>query len=308
MRPSLLFGSSVAIRDVLLRSELYAKTEEPILLLGEQGTGKTELANHIHTLSGRPGPFVGLSSVEVPDSLAHSVIGGHRRGAFTGAIQATDGVIESAAHGTLFIDELAEASPQFQTMLLHLLDRRAVRRLGEAGDRRFSARVIAATNADLSALIRAKEFRDDLRQRFGYFVLLLPPLRQRRADILPLARHFLAEFNKHETEIAPDAVRKLVLFPWPGNLRDLSNACRYASVHSLHGPRLTAAHLPVEIRDYVPPSTLSGREGKRRLARTVLDECGGNISEAARRLKMSRPTMYSLTKDDGDESASDGAM
>lgn len=303
MRSSLVFGLSAAISGLLGDCELYARESEPVLILGERGTGKTELASHLHILSGRRGPFAPLSTREVPDGVAHSMLGGHRRGAFTGAVESSDGMIEGANHGTLFIDELADASAQLQAMLLYLLDRQSVRRLGEGKGRSVDVRVIAATNADLERLITLGSFRRDLLDRLDCLVLHVPPLRERKADILPLAQHFLAEFNSRETAITSDAEEKLLDYPWPANVRELSKACRYAAIHSRRAPSIGVEHLSLKIRNHRAVRS-EPKDSQRLLALNTVAVCGGNKSEAARRLNVSRPTLYALMRglDDARES------
>jgi DNA-binding NtrC family response regulator len=193
-QPRLLFGRSALIRKVLDDAECFARVGDPILILGEPGTGKTVLARHIHDLSGRPGEFVTESAGNISPGMASAWLQGHRKGAYTSAHADGMGLFEAANRGTFFLDELGSASAELQVILLHLVEGAVVRRVGDVRSRQIDVRVIAATNADLRAEVSRGAFRRDLFDRFGYMVLDMPPLAARRDEISPLAEMFLSEF------------------------------------------------------------------------------------------------------------------
>jgi len=284
-----------------------APSRDPLLVLGPPGVGKTYLAEHLHRLSGRKGPLIRVAAAALTDDLAHARLVGHIRGAFTGADRDSMGLIESANGGTLFIDELATASPVVQALLLDVLERERICRVGEARERGVNVRVVAATNADLPALARAGAFRQDLRDRFGYFVLNIPPLAERRSEILPLATKFI---NEARSELAhggrwqlSDDVRQLLLqAPWTGNVRELRSVCRYAALMAGGDDTIGAVHLPEELRSGGDVARLPERPCARvDAARIALEAAGGNKAKAARRLNVSRTTLYRLLQQHASE-------
>jgi len=298
-QPRLVFGTSAAITKVLAECARYATTRYPILLLGERGTGKTALARHIHGLSGRQGSFIIESAAAIPEHLEVAHLGGHARGSFTGAHSDRMGLLEAAHKGTFFLDELALASPRVQEILLQVLDGQ-VRRLGEVRDRQIDVRLIAATNVELDQLINQGEFRRDLRERFGYLVIRVPPLAQRADEILHLADHFLRQeaegLGLGERPAFSEEVRAcLMAAPWKGNIRELEAVCRYAVLHADPGDRIDTADLPPEflaslgqVIQHRHDRSLAAR------ARDALEETRGNKTEAARRLGVSRQHLYRL--------------
>jgi DNA-binding NtrC family response regulator len=303
MRKSLLFGLSGAIQKTLAECHLYAALADPLLILGEFGTGKSELAQHIHHLSGRRGAFVAASPANVPDGIAQSYLFGHRKGAYTGAHDDRIGVFEQANHGTILLDELAAVSPTVQTMLLSVLDRKAVMRAGETTERACDARVIAAMNVDPAWFESQGRSSRDLVARFGYLTLRLPPLRERQEDVIPLARHFISEFEQRQRDLDPALEAVLQAFPWPGNVRQLRNACRFASLQPPHDGPLRLEHFPREIAFGLPSPVTDAGRARRHQARRVVAACGGNKSRAARELSVSRPTLYSLIRPSGEHHA-----
>jgi DNA-binding NtrC family response regulator len=267
-----------------------------MLILGETGAGKSMLAGHIHALSGRTGRFNEKSAPQLSDSLLHAELAGYAKGAFTGAYHDTPGLLEASHLGTLFLDEIGTASPRFQEYLLDVLDGRPVQRVGESRPRPVDVRILAATNANLDERVVQQTFRGDLLARFGPFVLPLPPLRERRDEILPLAERFVADFcagRRRPPVLERDAAEVLVGARWPGNIRDLKLACGWALQHVGAGDTIALDHLPVY---FIAPQGRDVREAydraAARRAHSALAAAGGNKSEAARSLGVSRPTFY----------------
>ena len=190
----LVFGDSRATCALLDEARRLARVPDPLLILGEAGTGKTALARYVHELSGRTGPFVSESVAGIPRYLETATLRGHAKGAFTGALTDRIGLLEGANGGTLFLDEIADASRPLQHLLLRTVESATTRRVGEPRERPLDVRIIAATNADLARLAARGRFRRDLLQRFGYFVLRVPKLSERREDILPLAERFISDY------------------------------------------------------------------------------------------------------------------
>ena len=241
-------AAAVTVRQNLLRA---AGSRATVLLLGESGTGKEVAARLIHEASPRSrGAFVAVSCAALPDSLLESELFGFEKSAFTGATVAKPGRFELADGGTLFLDEIGDIPPLTQVKLLRALQEREVSRIGAIKSVRVDVRVIAATNRDLWQAVQDGSFRLDLFYRLHVIPVTLPPLRERRGDIAPLAAHFLAQIareNGHEFAggIAADALAKLEAHPWPGNIRELQNAIEYAVVMSEAGAdRIAADALP----------------------------------------------------------------
>ncbi|MFI5316646.1 MAG: sigma-54-dependent transcriptional regulator [Myxococcota bacterium] len=223
-----LASDSPRMRALLDIAGRAARSDAAVLLRGESGTGKSVLAREIHRLSARAaGPFVVVSCPTLTEELLASELFGHARGAYTGAVQDQAGRVEAAEGGTLFLDEIGELSPGLQAKLLRFVQDREFERVGETRTRSADVRVIAATNRDLDADVRAGRFREDLLYRLNVVELTLPPLRERPEDILPLARGFLARFaraaKRAPLELSPATEEVLLRYAWPGNLRDLRN-------------------------------------------------------------------------------------
>src|SRR6185436_1042311 len=227
-------------RQVLTQATQVASTGTTVLLLGESGTGKEVVARFLHRASPRAtGPFIALNCAALPEQLLEAELFGYERGAYTGATQSKPGQLEQAAGGTLFLDEVGEMSPSAQAKFLRVLQEREFQRLGGTRVLRTDARVVAATNRDLQRAIAQGQFREDLYYRLNVFAIALPPLRDRRDDVLPLSESFLAEIcqglGRPPAGISRDARELLMEYHWPGNVRELRNILERAAILSEGG-------------------------------------------------------------------------
>jgi len=246
-----VLGESKLWQDVLTLAAKVAPTETTVMLTGESGTGKEVVARFIHRGSPRArGPFVALNCAALPETLLESELFGHEKGAFTGAAAVHPGRIEQAAGGVLFLDEVGEMSPAVQAKLLRVLQEREFQRLGGTRPLKANVRVLAATNRDLDAALARGHFREDLYYRLRVFEIRLPPLRERREDILPMAEAFLEELGpavgRPAAGISRQAHEALLSYPWPGNVRELRNVLERASI-LCDGGLITLEHLPVGV-------------------------------------------------------------
>jgi two-component system response regulator HydG len=293
----LLAARSPAMRRTVKRALVVALTSAPIVLLGETGSGKEVLARAIHFASPRHArPFVPVNCAAIPNELLESELFGHARGAFSGAIADKPGLFEAAAGGTLLLDEIGDLPPLLQVKLLRVLQDGQVRRVGSNLSIATDVRVIAATHRDLASLVESGAFRADLYYRLNVFSLRIPALRDRREDIVPLARQLL-ERERPPRQLAPAAEELLWRYHWPGNVRELSNVVRYAAAMA-DGPFVHAHHLPEGIaRAHTaatpPPGayrTLAEVEEEHVLA--VLQACHGVQAAAAKILGIGRNTLW----------------
>lgn len=300
-----LVGRHPAMQALYAEILRCAGSDANALVTGESGVGKELVAHAIHDNSGRSGgPFVALHCAALPENLLESELFGHARGAFSGATTARIGRFEAAEGGTLLLDEAGELSPAMQTKLLRVLEQREIVRLGENRPRRIDVRVIAATHRDLPAMVARGAFREDLYYRLCVLPLHVPALRQRAADIPLIAGHLLDElgrrYRRPRLQLGADALALLEHHPWPGNVRQLANVLEYAVVHA-EGSAIGAAQLPLEIRQPAAPRAVpeiaTGDETERDRIQRVLRQCGGNRAEAARRLGMSRTTLWKRLKE-----------
>jgi two-component system response regulator HydG len=294
------------MQDLLRRSVAVALSSAPVVLLGETGTGKEVLARALHVSSPRAArPFVPVNCGAIPGDLLESELFGHVRGAFSGAVADKPGLFEAASGGTLLLDEVADLPAPLQVKLLRVLQDGEVRRVGATRSIAMDVRVIAATHKDLEALVETGAFRADLYYRLKVFSLRLPALRDRKEDIVPLARHFLSLERDRARALRPATEELLRAYRWPGNIRELSNAMRYASVLS-EGNEIEPRHLPDEIvRTRATPTPLPGSlrtlaEVEEAHVLTVLRACRGVQADAARVLGIGRNTLWRKLRSYGD--------
>jgi two-component system NtrC family response regulator len=310
-----MVGTSPLMRQVFSLIRQVAASDVPVLLTGESGTGKELAALAIHERSQRAmGPFAPINCAAIPETLLESELFGHERGAFTGAIGTTRGMVEAAEGGTLFLDEIGEMSAALQAKLLRFLEDHVVERIG--GRKRFTvdARVIAATNRDLTRLVEQGAFREDLYYRLAVFCIPMPPLRARPEDVLLMARIYLQRYagkaERHLRGFSADAVDALWKYHWPGNVRELINRIRRAVVVA-EGTLVTAVDLDLEGgRFEVPVLTLREAQVRSEIecVRMALERTQGNRSEAARVLNVSRSTLYDLLRRHGLDAENEPAL
>jgi len=307
-----LVGESPAIRRLREEIARAAPTNGRVLILGENGTGKELVARLIHSLSLRKEePFIEVNCAAIPEDLIESELFGHVRGAFTGAVETKRGKFELADGGTLLLDEIGDMSLKTQSKVLRVLQEQTCEPVGGSVGRQVDVRVLAATNKDLTQEIAHGQFREDLYFRLNVIPLKVPPLRERREDVSPLARHFLGRFAGEyglRREIAPEAMEALVRYDWPGNVRELRN--------TLERMVIMTAEEVIRVRD-LPAAVRSGKEGaespwealdgfgslkkareafeKRFIARR-LEEAGGNVVRAAELLGLERSHLYRKLK------------
>jgi DNA-binding NtrC family response regulator len=316
--PPLLGGSPVMKRVHDLVATVSA-SDATVLVTGESGTGKELVARAIHAGSARRyGPLVVVNCAALSEGVLESELFGHEAGAFTGARARHKGKFEAADGGTVFLDEIGEVGPKVQIDLLRVLEEKVVTRLGSTTPVSVDFRVIAATNRDLPALVRVGQFREDLYWRLNVVTIALPPLRERREDVLLLAEHFLARFtramSRRPMALSEEARQALLDYAWPGNVRELQNAIERAVVVSA-GPGVELRDLPLHVAaGAARPGPASLAEAEKAHVRAVLDNQGWNISRAARVLGIDRVTLYSKIKryglhkpDDGGERRSLGS-
>jgi len=291
-------GDSTEWRDVLRKAGRVASTDATVLISGESGTGKEVIARLIHGSSPRKaGPFIALNCAALPEQLLESELFGHERGAFTGAQLAKPGQIELASGGALFLDEVSEMSLQAQAKFLRVLQEREFQRLGGTRTQKANIRVIAATNKDLRHAVTQGQFREDLFYRLQVFDITIPPLRDRRTDILPLADEFLDEigrcFRRAPLRLATAVRDLLVAYDWPGNVRELRNALERAAILA-DGDTIEPEHLALA-DSRRPPDARNSNDLSRVERQTILHvlrEVRWNKSKAAKRLGLSRTQLY----------------
>jgi DNA-binding NtrC family response regulator len=316
-----IVGNSVALQQVLELVRKAARSEANILILGESGTGKELIARAIHANSPRAAqPFVAIDCASLPENLLESELFGHEKGAFTGAVTAKRGLMETAHRGTLFLDELSELPLGLQAKLLRALQERRIRHVGGTHEIGIDVRIVSATNRDLRTLVATGKFREDLYYRVNVIDIALPPLRERAGDIELLATFFLRRYGGGSQTsprgFEPEAIMALETYGWPGNVRELQNVIERACALA-EGEMITLAELPQHLRAPAqqagrPRSTdavakLTLREAKQRwigqleaaYVADLLKQEGGNVSEAARKAGVDRKTLHRLLNKHG---------
>jgi DNA-binding NtrC family response regulator len=294
-----IIGASPAMQQIKsLLARVAASPASTVLLTGETGTGKDLAAKAIHYNSSRTSRlFVNITCSALPEQLLESELFGHERGAFTDARQQKRGLFETADRGTIFLDEIGEMTPALQSKLLRFLEEKTFKRVGGLADVRVDVRVIAATNRDLEAEVKAGKFREDLFYRLQVMPILLPPLRERRGDVPLLANYFIDRFNrefrKRVRGLTPAAAELLEQYQWPGNIRELRNAIERAMLlidkewlEPDNFTTLTRTVAPTQFR--LPPEGVNLDEVERQLLTQALERSGGNQTQAAQLLGINR--------------------
>jgi DNA-binding NtrC family response regulator len=292
-------GTSEAIRRLAAEAQRVSEGEHPVLLQGETGSGKGVLARWLHRHGPRADePFLDLNCAGLSREFLETELFGHERGAFTGAVEAKQGLLEVADRGSLFLDEIGDVDLQVQPKLLKVLEEQRFRRLGEVRDRQVDVRLLAATHHDLRQLAEEKKFRMDLFFRISTIVLRLPPLRERTEDIPAVAARMLesmAAKSGHALRLGDDALRALTSYAWPGNLRELRNVLERA-VFFARGEVIHAGELALQFTQRAAAgdddSIVSLAEAEERYIRRVLAHEGGSVERAAKKLGMPRNTLY----------------
>ena len=291
---------SAAFREIDHKIKLVATTNMSVLILGESGTGKEHIAEKIHARSKRTGkPFIPVDCGLLSKELAASELFGHEKGAFTGAESKKQGFWEEAAGGTLFLDEIGNLPPEVQQMLLRALEAKRYRPTGGNKDKKADVRIIAATNEDLQAAIAEKRFSADLYQRLKEYTLHIPPLRECREDILPLADFFLQlaneEFEKQVRGFDAEARKRLLAYTWGGNVRELKRVVRMAVLHT-GGDTVTADTLEFDEMPLAADASLALNDMERKQIIHALEQAKGNRKLAAALLNIGRTTLYNKMK------------
>jgi transcriptional regulator with GAF, ATPase, and Fis domain len=307
-----IVGESPAWRRVMAEATKVAATETTVLLVGASGTGKEVVARYVHGASPRAaGPFVGINCAAIPDALLEAELFGAERGAYTGAVQSRPGHLERASGGVLFLDEVGELSPGAQAKLLRVIQEKEFLRLGGSRTRVADVRVVAATNRDLAQLVAEGTFREDLYYRLNIFTITLPPLRERREDIIPLSLGFLddlaAQLARPAAGLSKEARPALLAYPWPGNVRELRNVLERASILADGGlittdhlmlPKAPAAEAPSRPPTARASETTGGAaqttlaDVERQLVAEALENARWNKSRAAAALGLTRSQLY----------------
>ena len=310
-----IIGVSPVMQELFEKIEVIAKTDSSVMIYGESGTGKELVANAIHNLSSRKDkPFVKINCAAIPETLLESELFGHEKGAFTGAIQRRKGKFEMADGGTIFLDEIGDMPLNLQAKLLRVLESHTFERLGGNESLSINVRIIYATRKNLKDEIKADKFREDLYYRINVLPITLPTLRERKGDIPLLVEHFVKAFGKNAGKdnlaVSPSAMERLVAYDYPGNVRELKHAIEMA-VTFCRGNMIEPCCLPVEIRGneinqgvaILPckdlPLTERVKAFEREIIAHTLEETSGRKKEAAKKLEISRETLWRKLKEHG---------
>ncbi len=298
-------GRSLSMRRICNLIDRVSRSDSNVLIQGESGTGKEVIARAIHEESNRrQGPFVVINCAAYPETLLHSELFGHEKGAFTGAIRRKPGRFEQAHHGTIFLDEIGEISLPTQVILLRVIQERTFERVGGEEQLTTDARIVAATNRDLKTAMSQALFREDLYWRLNVISIEVPPLRERREDIPQLVTNFVERFHKvlgkHVRGFSPEAMDLLFRHHWPGNVRELENVVERAMVLA-KGETILPLDLPAELRVLEavcssPANEASLERVESDHVRMVLEKCGWNKYKASKMMGISRSTLYSKMK------------
>jgi DNA-binding NtrC family response regulator len=296
--PVEIIGDSKPLQEIISLVRKVAPADSPVLIQGESGTGKELVANTLWHFSRRnEAPLIALNCASLSENLIESEIFGHEKGAFTSAFQLKHGLVEVADKGTLFLDEIGEMPVALQAKLLRFLDSGEFRRVGGNRSLRVDVRLIAATNKDLTTLIKTKNFREDLYYRLNVITITIPPLRDRKEDIPALARHFLGKYakklSKTITDLTPEALELLSAYHWPGNVRELENVVERAVI-LCEADMLGAEDLSIPASAVVSElgTNPSLEEMEKSYILRVLKEANGNQSKASQLLGIDRKTLY----------------
>jgi two-component system response regulator HydG len=296
-----IIGQGPAMQKIFDLILEVAHSGASVLLTGETGTGKELVAKAIHAKSQRSHfPFIPINCGAIPDSLLESELFGHQKGAFTGATHSRRGLLEVVAGGTLFLDEIGDVSAKMQIDLLRVLDENKIRRIGNSHSVTVDFRLISATRRNLEHEIAAGNFREDFFYRINVITIHLPPLRERKEDIPLLIRHFLGKYSQETTKrvdhITRETIERLIEYEWPGNVRELENAVERAVV--------LAKSRTLDIQDFsflhrtpaMFSKPMSLRDMEKQYIRRVLEECGWNVTKAAKMLNINRVTLHKKIK------------
>jgi two-component system NtrC family response regulator len=299
-----IIAGSPAMLQISRMVEQVAPTDVGVLILGESGTGKEMIARAVHTLSPRAkGPFIALNCAAIPENLLESELFGYERGAFTGAVKQTLGKVEQAKGGTLFLDEIGDMPLMLQAKMLRFLQGRTFQRLGGQSDIVADVRIVSASNRDLAGMTAQGAFREDLYFRLNEVSINVPPLRERSGDAAMIAHVFLQRFaqiyKKGARTFSPSALAAIVNWRWPGNVRELENRVKRAVVLA-QSSKITVADLDLADGNEAQ-SLVTLRHARRKAEREVIERAlatsNNNVSQAAKILGISRPTLYSLLQD-----------
>jgi two-component system, NtrC family, response regulator HydG len=309
-----IIGKDMRMQDIYQLISEVSPTDASVMIIGESGTGKELVARAIQHHSKREdAPFVSVSCAALAEGLLESELFGHVRGAFTGAVSEKAGRFEMADGGTLFLDEIGEISPHTQVLLLRVLQEGEIERVGDAKTRKVNVRVLAATNKNLRQMVQNGTFREDLFYRLNVVSIELPPLRERREDIPLLVDHMVRKFNQHMADryikgLASKALDLLMLYDFPGNVRELENIIEHGFVRC-RGERILPEHFPKELQTAGPSLERSLQESQplkhleRDLIQHILQENNGVMTKAAKQLGMSRVTLWRRMKEYGIQQA-----